>query len=71
MKTETIKTRNCLVTRHLQRDFPQQYYVLHFKFTSRSFAGPAGVLNYLENQVDEYELSEIDYWLTVDETLAA
>ncbi len=71
MKTETLKTRNCLVIRHLQRDFPNEYYVLHFKFTTRSFNGGAGVLNFLENLVDEYELSEIDHWLTPEQALAA
>jgi len=71
MKTETLKTRNTLVIRHLQRDFPQEYYVLHFKFTTRSFAGGAGVLNFLENMVDEYELSQINHWLTAEEAVAA
>lgn len=71
MKTETLKTRNCLVIRHLQREFPNEYYVLHFKFTTRSFNGGAGVLNFLENLVDEYELSEIDHWLTPEEAVAA
>ena len=62
MKTQTLKTRNTLISRK-QIDKDHEYFVLWFAGSSRSFLGAAGVLNFLEPHVDEYELSQIDFWL--------
>ena len=64
MKSETLKTRNTMITRHRSHEGPREFYSVYHQGTSRTFLGAAGVLNYLEDDLDEYEISAIDYWLT-------
>ena len=64
MKSETLKTRHTMITRHRSNEGPRECFTVYYQGTSRTFLGAPGVLNHLESDLDEYEVSAIDYWLT-------
>lgn len=70
MKSETLKTRNTMITRHRSHEGPREYFTVYYQGCSRTFLGAAGVLNHLEKDLDEYEISAIDHWLASDEEAA-
>ena len=63
MKSDTLKTRHTMITRHRSHEGPREVFTVYFQGSSRTFLGAPGVLNFLEGDLDEYEISQIGDWI--------
>ena len=59
-----------MITKHRSHEGPREYFTVYHKGSSRTFLGAPGVLNFLENDLDEHEISAIDHWLSPGEEAA-